>query len=440
MKTTARTVLELGTLLSCAALVLFFLQPSSTEKKDQEAITKDSWKKSIVKKVSAVSKREVTNMSFKGYQKDKAYQGFTMYPESGSAKVYLVNMSGDIVHTWNFDGERVRLMPNCHVMVLHGTKWGLSVEPWKSLRNVIREYDWDGNLVWEFRHERPIHHDIALLPNGNIIGMQRVEVPKQIKQNATIPFFRSIRLRSDKLFEINRQGDEVWSWQFHEHVPLNSCGKFTCPQPAKRIMEKKREYDWTHMNTVGVIPPNHWYDEGDLRFKPGNIVIMPRNWSTAMIVDRESGKIVWEYTGDYKGGLSYGHEAHMIEPGLPGAGNILIFDNGEGRGESYALEINPVSQEVVWVYDAGREFFSKVAGSLQRFPNGNTLISEDVPGRVFEVSADKEVVWMYEGHHIRSARAHRYPPNHCPKLAELMLHSKEDVSSKVAEHSKKTLR
>jgi hypothetical protein len=295
-------------------VLLIFLRPSNVSA-PQSPQTKAEWVQSVKDYTKQKTGHE-SRFEYSSYQPEKSYQGFTMYPESGTARVYLVNMSGSVMNTWRFDGERVRLLPNCNVMTLHGTKWGLSVEPWRSLRNVIREYDWEGNLVWEFRQKGPIHHDIALLDNGNIIGMQRIEVPRNYQQSAEIPFFRSIRVRSDELFEINRDGQPVWSWRFHEHKPLNTCGRFACDPPPEWVLDGKKQYDWTHMNTVGVIPENQWYTSGDKRFKPGNIIIMPRNFSTAMIVDRESGDIVWEYAGNYKGGLSYGHEAHMIPPGL----------------------------------------------------------------------------------------------------------------------------
>ena len=34
-------------------------------------------------------------------------------------------------------------------------------------------------------------------------------------------------------------------------------------------------------------------------------------------------------------------------------------------------------------------------GSVQRLPNGNTLISESEKGHVIEVTPDKEIVWEY---------------------------------------------
>ena len=102
----------------------------------------------------------------------------------------------------------------------------------------------------------------------------------------------------------------------------------------------------------------------------------------------------------------------MIPKGLPGAGNLLVFDNGGASGYGFAdagrarrlgvfaradsrvLEINPVTLELVWSY-TGPQFFSTNISGAQRLPNGNTLITEGAPGRLFEVTSDRTIVWEY---------------------------------------------
>ena len=61
-------------------------------------------------------------------------------------------------------------------------------------------------------------------------------------------------------------------------------------------------------------------------------------------------------------------------------------------------------------------------GGVQRLPNGNTLLCESLNGRVFEVTADGEIVWDYicpEFHPVPVLqapgnalfRAYRYAPD-----------------------------
>ncbi|MCB0320362.1 MAG: hypothetical protein KDD60_05495, partial [Bdellovibrionales bacterium] len=157
-------------------------------------------------------------------------------------------------------------------------------------------------------------------------------------------------------------------------------------------------------------------DAGDTRFRPGNLLLTIRQWSTVLLIDRNSGDVVWKYTGN----LSGGHEGIMLSKDFAGSGNILIFNNGRDQHRSEVLEIDPLSQESIWTFQDGEAFFSRVAGISQRLPNGNTLISEDVPGRIFEVSPAGERVWQYNAG-IRVERAHRYAQEYCPQLSTLPL-------------------
>ena len=132
------------------------------------------------------------------------------------------------------------------------------------------------------------------------------------------------------------------------------------------------------------------------------------------------------------------HHAHMIPHGLPGAGNILVFDNGgvsgyggpngqhkNGRAYSRVLEFNPVTLKKVWQYGGGftspENFFSGYVSSAQRLPNGNTLIIKGDVGKMFEVTwKTRKIVWTYEteephadgSQHIY--RAYRVPPEWLP--------------------------
>ena len=84
--------------------------------------------------------------------------------------------------------------------------------------------------------------------------------------------------------------------------------------------------------------------------------------------------------------------------------------------------------EKVWEYSlSGLErflFFNHYVSSAQRLPNGNTLITEGADGRIFEVTAEKEIVWEYvnpffgteNGRTNRIYRAHRVPYDWVPQL------------------------
>jgi hypothetical protein len=107
------------------------------------------------------------------------------------------------------------------------------------------------------------------------------------------------------------------------------------------------------------------------------------------------------------------HDARWINPGCPGEGNILVFNNGNWRpGNDYTSIdeiVSPVDEngfyeytpgnaygpeEQIWIYDT--DFFSIYVGGVQRLPSGNTLICSGPGGEFLEVTPDKVIVWEYE--------------------------------------------
>ncbi len=114
--------------------------------------------------------------------------------------------------------------------------------------------------------------------------------------------------------------------------------------------------------------------------------------------------------------LFFQHDAQWIEPDVPGAGNILIFNNGGDRPEGSFSTVDEIvtpiekngsytrspdlpfgPMEPFWSYRAENpsDFFSRVISGAQRLPNGNTLICSGVTGTFFEVTQEKEIVWRY---------------------------------------------
>ena len=359
--------------------------------------------------------RGVTKAELTRYVPAKSSAGLTLIPTEGDRTIHLVDAAGKVVHQWRLDAERARMLPGGSLLVLHGTDWGRAQIPTiEALRPVIREYGIEGSQRWEYRAESPLHHDLHPLPNGNVLLLRHIHLPSpaelQERFGHTAAFRRSQgRVRTDEAIEVTRAGEVVWRWSFDKHFTVGSCGDRPC---GKKSSARPAGLDWTHTNTIVAVPENRWYRAGHAAFRPGNILLLPRNWSTVLIVEKTSGKVVWRYDGDDRGGLGRPHEAHIIPEGLPGAGNLLLFDNGVGThdGRSIIIEVNPVTKKTVWSYEAGETFFSRTRGAVQRLPNGNTLISEDRRGRCFEVTPEGEIVWLYQMPRIIN-RCSRYPTN-----------------------------
>ena len=129
------------------------------------------------------------------------------------------------------------------------------------------------------------------------------------------------------------------------------------------------------------------------------------------------------------------HDAQWIEPGCPGTGNILIFNNGAGRPNGQYSSIDEIIPPVtmngeyvlepessfgpknqIWTYISNplSDFYSGHISGAHRLPNGNTLICEGDDGIFFEVTKGKYIVWKYVNvfpdmfdNHV--FKIHRYP-------------------------------
>lgn len=355
------------------------------------------------------------------YKPEKCCPGYNLI--SGSGIVKLVDMNGNIAHSWNIDPEkkkgfihRARLLENGMLMLLFGPA---------EIAGHIGEFDWEGNETWNYFPQNGAHHDFWPTDRGSVFLICSVDLPQEYLDKITDPERKSKRISGDELIEVSREKEVIWRWIQHEHMDVNWCNPVPANQQWMAGPDSNTITDWTHTNTIQEIPENKWYDAGDKRFKPGNILQSLRQLDTISIVDRESGEVVWEYTGDYNGGLSGQHEPHMIEKGLPGEGNIIVFDNGASPykdlahcGCSYVLEINPSDNSLVWVYDNNHFFHARFTANCQRLPNGNTLILESLCWRLFEVTTEKEIVWEY----IKTdnaQRIYRYPYDYCEEFKTL---------------------
>jgi hypothetical protein len=291
----------------------------------------------------------------------------------------ILDMNGRIVHMWPEVRAvgRVRLTREGRLVVI-GTD------------NLVKEYDWEGRLTWQ--HQLPgsddfPHHDLIQLANDNYLVVAR-----------------DAETYADYLQEVGPDSGVVWEWRSFDHR-----GVFPDWNPKSK--------DPTHINSVFELPPNRWFDSGDERFRPGNVLVSARTIDTIFIIDRSDGEVVWQYTGD----LDYQHEASMIAKGLPEEGLILVFDNGFHSRDRYRRSIvraiDPTTNRVVENFGA-QYFFSSVGGTAHILPRGNKLICSSQGGRAFELDADGDIVWEWTPPFL-PMRLERLPYDHCPQLAEM---------------------
>jgi len=299
----------------------------------------------------------------------------------------VIDMDGRIVHAWPMVRAvaRARLNREGRLAVI-------------GIDNLVKEYDWQGQLTWYFQlpdaHHFP-HHDLITLTNGNylILGHDG-------------------HTHTDYLFEVDRERRVVWEWWMHEN-------RRSFPGWDRMSM------DPSHSNSIRELPPNRWFDAGDERFRPGNILVSARNLNTIFIIDKATGDVVWQYSK----GLDHQHEAVMVERGMAGAGRIILFNNGlndlYADRRSLVQVVDPIEEKVTWEY--GSEFFfSTVGGTAQTLPGNNIFITSSNGGRAFEITPDGRIVWEWVPT-FNPMRVERLPYDHCPQLAAVVPAAGDDL-------------
>ena len=465
----------------------------------------------------------------RAYDPDRAWHGFTLFaPQTGGGNVYLVDLEGNVVHTWQMPyppgnygylTERGTLFYNGKTP--ENSDRFISGKPWKG--GAALEADWNGRVLWEVQHPDH-HHDGIRLRNGNVLLLCLAQLPRDFaaKVQGGMPGTEhNGDMYGDYLVEMTTGGRIVWEYPIWEHLdPETDC--------ITAVQERREE--WMHGNGVAELPN-------------GDIVVSFRAISTVIIIDRRTGKIIWklgapplcgqhaptplpngnllllclaklprDLVPKIKGGMpgtehngemyadylvemtiagrivwewrtwehfdpesdcitavqerreEWTHGNGLAElpngdvvvsfraistviiierrtvkiiwklgaPPLSGQhapmplanGNLLLFDNGPHRLDhpmpfSRVIEVELATKQIVWKYQEKREsdFFSPRISNAQRLPNGNTLICEGDFGRLFEVTAEGELVWEFvnpffgegpTGINNRVFRAYRY--------------------------------
>ena len=214
------------------------------------------------------------------------------------------------------------------------------------------------------------------------------------------------KINFDKILHVSEDGKTISSWStfdnleslkklhlpslfdIEEKITKDTTERYKYFLLAKFNLEKIRFLDYYHANAVEVLPETQ-LGKKDRRFQEGNRLACFRNADLITIIDKETGKIIWSWG---PGKISLPHTPTMLDNG-----NILIFDSQGNGGYSRVIELDPISEEIVWEYkgDPPETFFSRRKGSAQRLPNGNTLITDSDHGRVLEVTREGKTVWEW---------------------------------------------
>ena len=315
---------------------------------------------------------------------------------------------------------------------------------------------WDGDIVWQYDLPEDIcipHHDIDVLPNGNILLICSETKTQEEALEAGIANINEPMIL-DMILEIEpigvNEANIIWEWHFWDHLiqdqdpELSNYGVISeNPQllDINVLGSSTNQHidDWNHTNCISY---NSTLDQ---------IIISSRTMNEIYVIDHSTtiieaashtggdsgmgGDILyrWGNPENYDRGnasdriLGAQHGANWIPQGYPGEGNLILFNNfhviGEGDRDarSAVLELrtplnlngtydidntNPYAPEsYLWMYQS--DFFSNKQSGAFRLSNGNTLITSDQDRRLFEVDLNGAIVWEYQGD-LNTARAIKY--------------------------------
>jgi len=382
----------------------------------------------------------------------KMSEGYTLFAPKHYTSTYLIDNQGRVINSWESStyepGQSVYLLKDGSLLRTCFNKQSNSTGGGEGGR--IEGYDWDDNLIWEFDYSTTnyvSHHDIEPLPNGNILvlAVEKKTYNECVAAGFNPNYLQDVLSRGymlpDYIIEIEPTLPEganiVWEWHVWDHLVQDyDTTKENYGNPASHPelvdvngTNKQLSYFWNHMNSIDY---NAEFDQIMMSVRGNSeLWVIDHSTTTEEAAGHSGGTygkggdllFRWGNPSTYSRGdrndqmLFEQHDCQWVEPGKPGEGNILVFNNGLSRldGSNYSSVdeiVPPVDSsgfyilaagsafephELLWTYTAPNktDMYAEAISGAQRLWNGNTLICDGTHGTFLEVTPVKELVWEY---------------------------------------------
>ena len=400
---------------------------------------------------------------------ERVQPGYVLLEPTGKMESYLLGVDKEIAGSYSGDyyPKYTQLLPNGHRLYSSKATTTAIHNGGGSTTGCVEEYDANGELVWRISLNNDYilsHHAVRKMPNGNVlaliwqkssgdIALAQGRNPETLPEDGDFWF--------DIVAEIDPIAMEVvWEWNIKNHLiqdfdPTKANYGVVADNPGLMdinifdVEDGMIHPDWVHSNAIDYNPE---LDQIAVSLRSMNeIIILDRSTTPREAEGHSGGR--YGKGGDilYRWGnpVNYGrgtpedrqfynqHDVQWIRDGLPGAGNLLIFNNGHPDFRPYttivelAPEMNPDGsyvledgqpygpEEMAWEYNPPEEerFFASFISGVQRMPNGNTFINAGAIGMQREVTTSGDIVWEYEYRNENGApdfffRAEKYPPDY----------------------------
>ncbi len=375
--------------------------------------------------------------------------GYFVISPMGFDTTYLLNNCGRVLNSWSskFKNGMFAQITSKGTLVKSALDEKTAHFVGGGASGILLEYDWNGNLLWEFKisdSTQRLHHDLEVLPNGNILG-----VAWEIKsREACIEEGRDPQNLPEKglwfpvVYEIKpiypNSASIVWEWHAWDHLiqdfdPSKNNYGVIAKHPERidvnkgvNINSRKAKSDWAHINGI------HYNADLD------HICLSAPKFNEIWMIDHSSntdqaatskggkrgkgGDLIWRWgnPSSYDQGngldeqLSFQHNCEWVDAGSSYGGQISVFSNREKEGEKkvsgvkiidakfdHARNAYPMKNgqflpsKPSYTYTLPFELFSPRVSGVQVLPNGNKLICSGANGCVFEVDGEENIVWKY---------------------------------------------
>jgi Arylsulfotransferase (ASST) len=313
------------------------------------------------------------------HQPDRAQAGYNLFTSGHAAEASLVDMQGEVLHTWQLDYDQIPDAPASNNRMLDGAWRRVALLPDGSLLAIYEgllliKIDRDSKLLWTF--DVHPHHDLEVQPDGSIYVLTRESAFRESLSSEQ-------PILEDFVSVLDAEGKELRR--------VSIVDAFLNSEFANQLRDgAEGGGDVLHTNTIEVLD-GRLHDRVPA-FDAGSVLLSFRTMSALAVLDMDAQRITWFAEGPW---------VTQHQPTVLDNGNLLLFDNLGHAGSSQVIEFDPLTLEFQWTYrgDPAESFLSVYCGSNQRLANGNTLISDTCNGRAIEVSRDGEIAWEFINPH-----------------------------------------
>jgi hypothetical protein len=373
-------------------------------------------------------------------------EGYILFSPMPSKNTYLIDKCGEKVHEWNTSSYNPALssfLLEDGSLLRTGQLNNPSFDEGGS-GGIIEQFDWDGNLIWNYTLSNSVncmHHDIKVLPNGNILAIVWDSYTKgEAVSNGKDSTYNQTHLWSEKIIELKPIGldsaEIVWEWKLFDHLIQdydNSKLNFGVVSESPELIDinyfpgAQNTADWIHLNSIDynadldqILVSSHRMCE---------VWILDHSTTTAEAASHVGGNsgaggdllYRWGNPQAYKRGnqttkVLYGqHHATWVPSNYPNEGKIVIFNNGLGRPGNYSsidILVPPLNSSGIydmpattaflpagldWSYTDNNptDFYSSNISGVYPLENGSFMITSGANGRFFEVNPVQQTTWEY---------------------------------------------